>query len=387
MAGLSLDALGKDSSQVPVLCVGFLPVDLHYEYVFHVSHPCGCSWRVQRRYSRLLALHEELSAKLEDLPPFPAKSALGQLLTTTERDIAVQRAAGLQRYFQLLAMRIDLLRHPAVLRELGAERPEAVKSVHVVRWERSLRAGAGLELEVQANLHEDNCCRPVEGFEVQVVPPSSHSQLKSLEGGANVFTAPLGESVYVPVLPCDAEVEFLVCAYSAVGCSPAIRMQVSAPCPREGHGGREAQPVAPLFMNPGRSTSQDNFGIADGSDGSDGERSPQCFAAADAIVVGGRVQAVWAGDGCWYDAVVRFIEHDCLTVDWLRPRPLEVEYEGMRCVCEVGGDDTTHRRVLKCQVRPTAVICHPAATAADHYAAAAAAAKVATFRHESRTSI
>eukprot|EP00927_Polykrikos_kofoidii_P085723 TRINITY_DN9398_c0_g1_i4.p1 TRINITY_DN9398_c0_g1~~TRINITY_DN9398_c0_g1_i4.p1 ORF type:complete len:186 (+),score=16.38 TRINITY_DN9398_c0_g1_i4:181-738(+) len=58
---------------------------------------------------------------------------------------------------------------------------------------------------------------------------------------------------------------------------------------------------------------------------------------------GARVRAIWAGDGRRYDAIVAEIKNGLVEVNWLRPAPLSGEE--LVCVCEAGGDDTSHRQV------------------------------------------
>lgn len=62
------------------------------------------------------------------------------------------------------------------------------------------------------------------------------------------------------------------------------------------------------------------------------------------VAPGMRVRAIWAGNGESYDATVQRTGADgTVIVNWLRPAPLSEE--PFTCVCETGGDDTTHRAV------------------------------------------
>lgn len=314
----------RRASSLEVLCIGFEAVGIHTEYNFRISHSSGCSWKVQRRYSTLLSLHEELSNSLPGLPPFPQKASLSQHLTS-EKDVSMQRAVSLQRYFQLLQQRGDALGLGSTLRALGAEKPDVVQDVRVVRWDRVSGTELAVELEVVPSVRPDDCPRPVEGLEVRVKVPSwLRSRSNSRTSDGTTVMAPVGKLVRLPVMPDDTELDLSVRAWNALGSSPPMSLRVSVPS-RE----PRASPV-PACLEGG------------------GDQSPTAGPA-----VGGRVDAIWAGDGHWYGAVVRHVDEPWgwIVVDWLRPRPLD-SGDRPRCVCEAGGDDTTHRRVLPSHVRP-----------------------------------
>jgi len=313
-----------------VLCVGFVAVGMHTEYNFRVSHSCGCSWKVQRRYSSLLALHEELAARCKSLPPFPQKVSISQHLTS-DRDVAVQRAAALQRYFQFLALRGDVLGMPAVLEALGAEKPDLVQSVRIMRWDHVGQAEVAVELDVQPSVQAENYHRPVEGIEVQIRIPAwlRHQGSSGRSADGTTFLAQVGKPVRIPLPPHDSEMELHVRAYNGLGSSAPVSIRVVAPT-HQGYCCRGVCTAASPFP-----------------EFSDGE----VRTATRTLGVGSRVEAMWAGDGHWYDAVVRHVDDawGWVTVDWLRPRPLGGDH--LRCVCDAGGDDTAHRRVLPIHVR------------------------------------
>eukprot|EP00927_Polykrikos_kofoidii_P003292 TRINITY_DN11310_c0_g1_i5.p1 TRINITY_DN11310_c0_g1~~TRINITY_DN11310_c0_g1_i5.p1 ORF type:complete len:583 (+),score=118.86 TRINITY_DN11310_c0_g1_i5:100-1848(+) len=342
--GVPLDA----DPHLGILCTEVLMKELHFEYVFHVTHPCGCSWQVSRRYNDMLQMHEELTRRFDGLPPFPPKRSLGQRFTISERDAANKRVIALQRYLQLLSFRKDVLGPPHVLGTLGAEAPEAVRAVRVASWH--FRGGGGASapsrlpnphpgatvadvvLEVDhAPLQAEGCCRPVEGFEARVrILPNYCSRGRCEIDGAT-FSVALGDTLRIRSLPCGSEVEISVCAWNAVGTSPPVVVCFAVP-------GEQQDSSRHFDINP--NSSRGGHGLLSGT-----KLTSSPFSGKRQINIGCKVLAVWAGDGEYYDAVVRHVERreGMVTVDWLRPAPLASEVQ--RCVCEAGGDDTLHRRV------------------------------------------
>lgn len=321
--------------RLDVLCTGLDNVQGFYEYVFLVSHPCGCSWKVKRRYSDLLKLHEQLSAMVETLPAFPPKwNSFGQHLTSSSQDVATQRVVALQRYLRLLARDRATARLPAVLATLGVEAPETVRSVRVLCWNHE-DDETSVEMDVQPSSQGENSSRPVESYEVDARNPFGDELRKTV--------ANIDQPVCVSGLIAGEEVEISVRARNAVGTSPPIAIRLMVP--------------APLAISPADSmpSSSDNHHAQPSRCLPPGEPPPgeNCdlgFLELSQVQVGSRVLAVWAGDRTWYDAVVRHVHREgWVTVDWLRPAPLSCE--DLRCVCDAGGDDTAHRRVISQKVR------------------------------------
>lgn len=357
MSSEGFEAGGPDQVRLGVLCTGLHLVGIHHEYVFRLSHPCGCSWIVQKRYRELLELHEDLSHNFSGLPAFPPKRSFGERLIISEQDAATRRVVQLQRYLQLLCLREDVLEAPSLFRELGAMMPNAVSAVRVTSWhfqEASPRETAEAELEVRPDISPEGCCRPVEGFEVEVF---------SVRGGSNTGSRPctilLGAAVRVPGLPCGTLAELRVRAWNAVGRSEPVSLRIAvpdapinaAPSTDESaaslpEGCIAARPYPSKLPHASRVATQasDHHGTTFSL-----SACAPLFSARD-LNAGSRVQAIWAGDGEWYDAVIRRLDGDgCATVDWLRPAPLGVEI--LHCVCESGGDDTMHRRVRCAHLR------------------------------------
>lgn len=310
-----------------VLGTGLDAVGGHYEYTFLVSHRGGCSWKVQRRYRDLLALHDRLFEHgIPSLPEFPPKHSIEQRLLSSERDVATKRIVELQRYLQLLATCRDTAPLPLVQKILGVELPEAPSGARVARWGHipGNSAFAEVELEIRSAEQVDGKRSPVEVHQVEVHVMPRLSGLPFCEVDGKTFIASVGSSVRVTGLPCGTEVEFAICSRNAVGKSGTISIRCAVP------GG-----TVPLQL-----ATPSTEGSIDGlpSDGPPSPLPPSC------VTAGGRVLAVWSGDGQWYDAVVRRVHADSsVTVDWLRPAPLSSEE--LRCVCDAGGDDTSHRRV------------------------------------------
>mmetsp|Transcript_22054 Transcript_22054/g.50387 ORF Transcript_22054/g.50387 Transcript_22054/m.50387 type:complete len:236 (-) Transcript_22054:66-773(-) len=217
---------GTGHQQCKVLCTGLTIEGLHYEYTFLLFAPPAFSWRVQRRYSALLAMHQDLLRAFtqEALPQFPPKSNLKAMLTNSHKAVAMGRIKPLQEYLQ----QVLSWEHLAQARLLVLETLDA-PSVVLLQLEEEQAKGASLVR---------NC----------------------------------GAAGYL----CDD------------GLVP--------------------------------------------------------------VEIGSIVLAVWAGDGQWYHAVVRAVNSKRqVTVDWIRPAPLSQEER--RCVCETGGDDTSHREVSMEQVQ------------------------------------
>jgi len=298
-----------------ILCTGVAAEEFHYEYIFHVSHPSGCGWTVQKRYSELLELHRKLSARLQDSPPFPPKRTITERLTITDWDAALRRVSALQHYFNLLMLQHDILQFPDVLVAMGGEAPDSVASVRAVPLDsKSGSATATVELQVQPAQQLEGNCRPVEGYVIEVHPLSS---LQDWEDGQVKLTKRLHEILQVGGLPYNTEFDLMVRAFNSIGYSPPVTVRVSIPQ---------------------ISTPEDHSA---------------CGAAAidlQCLTRGSRVSAIWAGDGKYYDALVRYTDpQGWVVVDWLRPAPLQrVKF---KCVCETGGDDTTHRRIPIRKVR------------------------------------
>lgn len=304
-----------------ILGIGFDEVEGHYEYTFLIAHRGGCSWKVQHRYRDLLAIHDRLATSgIKSLPPFPPKHTLAQRFQTTERDVATKRIVELQRYLQLLAASRETAPLPLVQKMLGVKPPEAPTGARVARWEHVSENSsfATVELEVRAAEQVEGSCCPVEAHQVEVHVMPRLSGIPTNEVDGRTFFAPVGAKVRVPGLPCGTEVEFALCSRNGTGRSEIVSIRCAVPenvdqlDAATTKGSIDGMPLSPLKpMN---------------------------------VSSGSRVLAVWAGDGQWYDAVVRRVHADSVvTVDWLRQAPLSAEK--LRCVCDAGGDDTSHRRI------------------------------------------
>mmetsp|Transcript_104539 Transcript_104539/g.181544 ORF Transcript_104539/g.181544 Transcript_104539/m.181544 type:complete len:362 (+) Transcript_104539:126-1211(+) len=321
-----------------VLGTGLEVVGGHYEYTFLISHRGGCSWKVQRRYRDLLALHDSLFAHgVKTLPPFPPKHSIAQRFQTSERDVATKRIVELQRYLQVLVTRRETAAFPLVQKMLGVEIPEAPSGARVASWEHipGISDFADVELEVRAAAQVDGSCCPVEvhQVEVNVLPRLSGLTTCEAKVDGKTFSASIGAPVRVTGLPCGTEVEFALCSRNAVGKSGTISIRCAVPEQNKGTGLQQLDTV---------STEGSIDGFSPGR--------PLSPLLPINVTAGSRVLAVWAGDGHWYDAVVRRVHADnMLTVDWLRPAPLSSEE--LCCVCEAGGDDTSHRRLPVKHVR------------------------------------
>lgn len=277
-----------------VVLIDHTEVNGHTEYIFHVGHANGSSWRVQRRFSDLLAAHRKLAKKLVWMPQFPAKSLPG-LGVILGQDLLRERKAALQKYFQ------DVLASEVVQSAdfqrlmLGVQRPEAIVALRPQHWLPGTQAQvtATVVLHVAAADAGQGGQRLVEQFVACVLP-----RTRGAAGGR----APLGEPLLVRGLPCGEEVAIEVRAQNGVGFSQPVMIRLLAP-------GRRWAPLAP----------------------------------------GMHVRAIWAGDGNSYDATVqRVLSDGTVVVNWLRPSPLSEE--PLTCVIESGGDDTTHRYVSRDRV-------------------------------------
>eukprot|EP00438_Fugacium_kawagutii_P033278 Skav219607 [mRNA] locus=scaffold628:60806:66950:- [translate_table: standard] len=104
-----------------VFCTGFEDISSHVEYTFHVVHfQSGCAWKVRRRYSEILRVHEFLSGLAEKVPAFPPKGLQSWSLLMGE-SLPVQ-------YFRELLSRSDMVAHPEFQSLLGVQRPPPVST-------------------------------------------------------------------------------------------------------------------------------------------------------------------------------------------------------------------------------------------------------------------
>lgn len=290
-----------------VLCVDYCDAGDHVDYVLHVTHACGHSWKTHRRYSALLSVHEKLCAAFRGVPTFPPKGipGLGLVLGT---ELVISRINSLQTWLNGVTSRDDIARSSDFQCMLDVQMPERVSSVRVGRWLPASEAATGTAtVELTVDLQEQSARpRPVDALKTSV-----KDTRKSLGGVGGCTPCPLSSPALasVPVrmsdLPCGDEVTIEVRAANGAGTSDATTLRLRVP-------GRRAVP----FFH------------------------------------GMRVRAVWAGDGRCYDAIVhRADPGDAFAVvTWLRPAPLSSEVHV--CVCDSGGDDTAHRTVLKALVTP-----------------------------------
>lgn len=294
-----------------VVLIGHVEVDGHTEYIFHIGNAGGGTWRVQRRFSDLLAAHRMLGNKLLGLPAFPSKSVPG-LGAILGQDFIRERKVALQRYFQA-ALATDAVAHSADFQRtmMGVRRPDAIVKLRVHRWLPPSERLSGhygttsVELDAVAEECGRSGHRLVENL-VATVP-----QLTTIRAGG---IAPLGSPLQVHGLPCGEDVSIEVRAQNRVGSSEPVTIQLRVP----------------------------------------GERQV-------CVVAGMRVRAIWAGDSGSYDAAVQRVCPDgTVVVNWLRPAPLS--NETLICVCETGGDDTAHRIVSREHIVPLA----EASDFADH---------------------
>lgn len=295
---------GMEVPPLSVSCTGYEMVDSHVEYVFHVTHASGCAWKVQRRFSELLAANQGLSQSFEGLPAFPPRGIPGKGFFLGQQ-LILQRVKGLQQYFQEVMARDDLSCTSAVQILLGVKRPGTVEGVRVQRWKELPKTQEGgttwVELEVALPSLAPELSGPAERIEVV-----AQSDGVEITNGTSVTRA-VSSSAVIPIhlegLPCGEDVALEVRAANCVGASDAVVVRVRVP-------GKRLKPL-------------NN---------------------------GARVRAVWAGDGGRYDAVIHSVINggSSVVVNWLRPAPLSEEV--LHCVCEAGGnggDDTTHRIVAR----------------------------------------
>lgn len=280
-----------------VFCTGFDDTGSHVEYIFHVVHlPSGCAWKVRRRYSELLCVHDLLSGRVGKLPIFPPK-ALHSLSLLFGHNLAVERVSAFQEYFQRLLSRNDIAVQPELQHLLGVQRPASL-TAFVRRWvidTDSCTADLELEITVEAYSPAEEGHSPYAGTTTSCAP--AESVLVQRQGANEAEPLACGKPnkpLWVRRLPCGEEIALEVMAANSVGRSDPFDLRLLAPGERA------------IVLDPGR-----------------------------------RVRAVWAGDGKVYDAVVRSHQRSSgfVLVDWLRPAPLSGEK--LTCVCEVG-DDTDH---------------------------------------------
>lgn len=239
--------------------------------------------------------------------------------------------------------------------------PSAVRAVRVTKWylktakgtKSSPCATAEAELEVRPEVSREGCCRPVEGFEVEVV-----SSAGKMNASLHPLIFSLGAVVRVPGLTCGTQAELRVRAWNALGRSEPVALRIAVPkrarkfpaIPDESGSLPEGCVAARPYPSKLPQSSRVAAPTGD-SPLATSSQTPRFFSQCEPLFscrhfsIGSRVQAKWAGDGEWYDAVIRRFDGDgWATVDWLRPTPLGDET--LHCVCECGGDDTMHRRVL-----------------------------------------
>mmetsp|Transcript_27499 Transcript_27499/g.64093 ORF Transcript_27499/g.64093 Transcript_27499/m.64093 type:complete len:307 (+) Transcript_27499:38-958(+) len=300
-----------ENARFSVFCTGFDDANGYVKYAFHVVHiQSGCAWKVHRRYSEILAMHEQISGSCRSLPNFPPK-AISNLSWMWGEDVPVQRVAAFQKYFTELLARQETAQLPSLQCLLGVEVPSPPTSVEVQRWSAHPPTAGTVDVELRvvtdafsprepgsspfAGTIEN--CKPVEWFVVRKQGAAPSSQ--PLAYGQPERDEPL----LVRALPTGEDLVLEVMATNDVGASEPLLFRLSSP------------------------------GIR-----------------AVAVEPGMRVKAMWAGDNAVYDAVVKALpgdSPDCVLLDWLRPAPLSGEQ--LTCVCEVG-DDTTHRMVPRSQV-------------------------------------
>lgn len=297
-----------------VLCIGYDDGGDHVEYEFLVTHVSGRARKVRKRFSELLAAHEELTNKFTALPDFPPKGLPGLLLVMGS-DFINRRVIGLQRWFEGLCVRRDVVSAVEFQRLLGVHAPVAISSIRGHKWltphavdREGLRCvTATLELEVAIEELEGGGDVDILTATVQILVAGCNPgrpASKCAHGTAQSWTSRPGSQLVVSSLPCGEEVVIEVRARNALGAGSPSFLQL---------------------MVPGR--------------------------RAIRLSQGMRVRAVWAGDGNWYDGILKTLcPNDFVVVTWLRPAPLSGEV--LVCVCDTGGDDTMHRSVPRGLVSP-----------------------------------
>uniref|UniRef100_A0A7S4UBV6 PX domain-containing protein n=1 Tax=Alexandrium monilatum TaxID=311494 RepID=A0A7S4UBV6_9DINO len=90
-----MSAAADSSGRYTVKFVGNKVVDGHTAYIIKVTNADGETWNIQKRYSDMRMLHEELSIRHGDsLPLFPGK----RLFNNQDPSFVATRQAGLQNY-------------------------------------------------------------------------------------------------------------------------------------------------------------------------------------------------------------------------------------------------------------------------------------------------
>lgn len=283
---------------IKVRCQRFEEVEGHVDYIFDVEHGSGETWDVRWRFSELLAADAGLRRTHRELPPFPPRGPPGISIVLGNEAIAQRRSVVLQRYFEEVLASPEAEHLPGLYSLLGMRPPEAVATAQVLSWLPSDAASSTAACVLAVALGPSAACAPVEEISVAAW----------LLAGAEpvVSRGPAGEPLHVTGLPCGELLSLEVFAGNRAGVSPAFALQLTVP-------GERTRSLAP----------------------------------------GARVRAVWAGDGAVYDAVVKNLtSDDTVVLNWLRPMPLSAEK--LRCVCDAGGDDTTHRMVPRGLVSPLA---------------------------------
>eukprot|EP00434_Breviolum_minutum_P018664 symbB.v1.2.016467.t2/scaffold1252.1/size200744/15 len=256
-------AVNTEQTQFSIFCTGFEDKESHVEYIFHVIHLLsGCAWKVKRRYSEILLVHELLSGHSEKLPAFPPKG-LRSWSSLFGESLPVQRVSAFQEYFQGLLSRGDLVARPELQQLLGVERPPSVTAT-VRRWVIKTCGTADLELDISAETFSppDEGSSPFEGTSASSAPTEwVFIQQKGASQGADPLACGRpNEPLCISGLPCGEEAFLQAVAVNGVGRSEPFELQLLAP-------GQRA-----VVLDPGM-----------------------------------RVRAVWAGDGNIYDAVSRII--------------------------------------------------------------------------------
>lgn len=304
-----------------VFCTGYEDLDSHVEYTFHVVHSAsGCAWDIRRRYSELLQAHEQLAATSdgeEVLPEFPAKGLPGAAFFLG-KELLLSRVSAFQQYFDLVTRYDRVAGSLELQKALGVQPPRAVSSVRLRRWLPACESQPGtvaveLDIDVDAFLPLAEGSSPLAGRVACDAPVERIlARVRSASSVAGTQSALPNDPICVRNLPCGEEVVVEVHAANGVG---------------------ESEPVAIRLMCPG--------------------------ARAPTLLAGMRVKAPWAGNGRLYDAVVKtanFRGSGYVLVNWLRPAPLSGEK--LTCVCDDGGDDTSHRTVPRHLVQPDSGECY-----------------------------
>eukprot|EP00747_Dinoflagellata_sp_TGD_P169437 gnl/TRDRNA2_/TRDRNA2_198414_c0_seq1.p1 gnl/TRDRNA2_/TRDRNA2_198414_c0~~gnl/TRDRNA2_/TRDRNA2_198414_c0_seq1.p1 ORF type:complete len:254 (+),score=45.47 gnl/TRDRNA2_/TRDRNA2_198414_c0_seq1:134-895(+) len=127
-------AYGGSDGRYSVHFVGHVSAEKHTEYIIKVTAPDGESWTIQKRYSEISELHDQLRLRYkESLPNMPGKRLFGN----RDPNFIASRMHGLQQYFEgVLRLERDVrtpaLQHFLQIRTQRGEQDQARQCQHIV---------------------------------------------------------------------------------------------------------------------------------------------------------------------------------------------------------------------------------------------------------------